>query len=666
MLIPIGMRMNTKTAAAKSKYKNILIQALPTISESGSDVEHAQLLEQTRRAAEMERERSIQLMVGRACIRIFLYLLFAAAVLVFILIPMGMSIWACYDGLIVLATSKYRGQYEAVHQWVVGVDPQPPSLAEDVASKLQSMYARFDTTLAMTLIVGIITLLSIWLFAGFAYYSVRKVVFRAQGIQFEAMRPGSTFVAGPVPRYQVRILKPGMIMHDHIGYGLRIGQNYMVAPTHVIAGLGEILLEGPKGRIVIVPGCTQSRVHSDVTYVHLEERQWTTLGVAVGKLAPTANAFVKCHGVAGFSSGRLSKSMLEGMLTYEGSTEPGMSGAAYDYSGAILGMHTGVIGSGNSGVSAALLRYEYARMMRPEAKKVRKEKDQHSADTGDNHAWFLGQDVGEKVNKWNEEMLASRVDDVYSGSWANDVAIDFNAQLDFSESTRPQKRSGLQVSFNPEGNVILQKDQNDEGSETVYTVTDVNLEARVRDLERRVKELETGKTKSAVSFPCGQCDVKCRTEAALSKHVENSHREKESFPCDKCDVVCGTAQALANHKGSHVVKFKCDHCDVECRSEKALKNHVTNSHTVVTGESASPSDFRVEVKTSDFLGNRSRSVPRNARKSSTTSRSSRGSSPSLSMVAVLSQMTKSLENIERRLNEERKVTAGPSSATSPK
>lgn len=479
-----------------------------------------------------------------------------------------------------------KNQYNAVERMMVRMfvpEPEPePDFYDKLAKRAAELIRRVDVNLLAILLVVVAILVSMWLFFGYAYYSLRRVTMRCRGVQFEAMRPGSVFVPGEIPKCQVQIMVPGLLIDTHQGYGIRI-QNWLVVPLHVVSPLQEILLVGPRGKLLVSSQFEESRLHNDVAYIYLDSKQWVTLGNATASTSPSLNGYVRCTGPKGYSSGTLSKTRAVGMLKYMGSTISGMSGAAYMMADKVLGMHTGAAGDFNLGVSTTLFMSELKYKTRAEAAYL------PSKNNGEDAA-FVNSEVGHR-DSWTAKFIDRLAKDTISSTkdvgWKADFEVDFDEQLEWDSASTSKKESPIQLAT-----LMMQKNQGVDGGETQYNLVSQKVIDDIKDLQERMVVVEK------------------YLEAKIKAKVKEA-KEIVTYQCDQCDAKTTSAADLELHKKKHL-RFKCDICEVSCQSELRLANHVANAHKKVTGESAYPGDARVsiEVKENAFLGKRSSSPPK--------------------------------------------------------
>nr|UGO57428.1 MAG: hypothetical protein 2 [Riboviria sp.] len=186
----------------------------------------------------------------------------------------------------------------------------------------------------------------------------------------EATVAGSPFMDGNIPRFQVEILIPGLLLDDFVGYGCRI-EDYLVMPGHVYDLLpkGEFLMKTAHGKALVKPTVLRSAVINDIVYLMVETRVWTDLGISkpsVGADVPRA-VTVTVSGRKGKTVGTIAHSRIKFLYNYTGSTLPGYSGAGYVHNGSLMGVHLGVAGSGNIGACAEVLLRDIKALLKGEA-----------------------------------------------------------------------------------------------------------------------------------------------------------------------------------------------------------------------------------------------------------------------------------------------------------
>lgn len=464
--------------------------------------------------------------------------------------------------------------------------------------------------------------------------SGKRIVQRIRGIHFESVREGSDFRVAPIPTSQVAVMEPGLLTDTHLGYGMRYN-DYLVSPRHVFEKNGElvkeILLKGTKGKVLALVNPVDSRAVDDLVYVFLDQKTWSVLGTSKGKWSrKVVSTHSTCVGASGASTGRIAKTPVRWMISFGGSTIPGMSGAGYVSNGEIQGIHQGASGPYNVGFAAALVVGEMSLVCAPE-------------DSGDtNPDAVKPRFLAGNQKLWKEIDAMEDLAEKYAhDDWTRNDAVDYNQRLVFSDDEesarkRVKKTNPLSVEL-PAGGIRL-KGQSGDGEtieSVIVTRSDAQylrklMEARIVE---RVEALE-GRMSPKEKTTCAVCGIAVSKDRVV-KHMENSHPQRH--PCDQCDIVARTAEKLAKH--------------------------VANSHPVKK-ESAIPSDTGARgkvIKQGSFLGKRS-SSPKSSRKSSSLSSSRSSSSNRLPQVEDnLSQMISSQRSIESSLKELLAVMRGQSS-----
>lgn len=539
----------------------------------------------------------------------------------------------------------------------------------------------------------------------------KRAIQRMRGIQFEAVREGSMFRSGPIPAFQVAFMQAGLLMDKHIGYGIRYG-DYLVIPRHVLEEGGEVLqqglLSGPKGKVLASWSVVQSRALDDLVYCYIDPRIWSQLGASKAKLA---DKFRPCHAVCsgeqGQTTGRLSKSPISWLITYSGSTVPGMSGAPYVMQGQVQGIHQGNSGRYNMGIAASLIVFEMKKICLPES----------SEDLGQGataRPRFFNTDDN---RLWQEETMAETLADRWADDdWALGADIDYHRDLQWermrSERRQPEQQS--RVTFDVPAAVRLTNQSDGESQQVMSVLTArsagyldqmqrIDIVRRVADLENSVAEhakilsdiltrpqadretdqgaaalpaerrekqspvVEKSSENTAARIPCSfaGCGKTFRDDRDLQKHQVKHDEKKEKFPCPHCAIACRSTDALARHMTVHTkTRYTCSVCSQECRTARSLNNHCLNTHKV-RGESAIPTDTGSSgriVRQESFLGNRSNSRRSNKGSSSRSSSQSNGATRYQPRGDNLSGLMASQASIESSLKELLQVMGGLVSA----
>nr|QVG74744.1 hypothetical protein 1 [Virus sp.] len=477
---------------------------------------------------------------------------------------------------------------------------------------------------------------------------VRRAIMRLRGVSLEAMREGSDFRAGDQPKFQVAILRPGLLSDSHYGYGIRVG-SFLVTPEHVVAGMPEIILSanGNKVQVPTVP-MLRSRAFSDLVYIKVNDIAWSRLAVKTAVLSQktmATNLFVSVYGQKGVSSGLLSKSQMVGLLVYQGSTVPGMSGAAYTVGNAVYGIHCGVVANENMGVASLLLATELKRYMVGEASEdfaaqdIWKSQPKKTWDSSD--VFKVVEHRFKYTDEEQGEMLARGATWGDVCEWADESIVGAVAVKPKHAKPRVTIEDGtIAMKMHPQGGsesgeemTILAQlptkasqvvGKTDQAEEVI-----ADLVRRVLDLERRMDRVEHPMVEVQLPeakrefYSCAMCSGKFTDPVAHA-------RLHEKPICPECGISCADEQAVENHlRASHPQRIKCDRCGVLCRSSERLVRHRKTCKPVADSSSAKESadqvDSRKVVRTAGaFLGkkaSRARKLTRSTRNSSSSDKS---------------------------------------------
>nr|QPZ88398.1 hypothetical protein [Soybean thrips sobemo-like virus 4] len=530
---------------------------------------------------------------------------------------------------------------------------------------------------------------------------LKPLAWRCRGVRFESMRHGSRFSAGKIPDYQVAVLEPGIFGDKHIGYGLRVNEEYLVAPFHVIGDRDVVVLAGKNGKTAIAPSVVKSKLTPDVCYVTVGSQTFSRIGATTLVASSTTGGVGNCAGQEGTSAGLLRKTPVRGALLYEGSTIPGMSGAAYTQTGRVVGMHHGTLSHDGYNFGTAIETIMLEMPFITGKRRLESSEDVHVlyAESSASDADIDDEDVNEPVRqrRGRRAMRAEKraywtnadIEEDLTKAWGYGTAEPIPAGMSWVDAMgweslgrSPVKASRKRKSTVNQTRITIPKttpitldvtpQSNDGETEVTYKVVSQpsaelsrvveDINAAIANLDARITALEKVHASGKGSFPCADCSTVCTSEDKLSKHRLASH--PVTYSCTQCPAVCKSVEALARHKETHVEKkYPCGICDVVCRSAERLTNHM-QSH--VKGESADYDDNAEgpgkPKQAKAFLGKGSSSQRRSPTTSSRSSSSSAGRSRSPSLEVTLSEMAKCLQRLEQSLNVAQRATAGPSSA----
>lgn len=515
----------------------------------------------------------------------------------------------------------------------------------------------------------VISLLLIWTCASLLLRAFKpqayRMVLRCRGVccySGEALIPGSDFVNGVKPGFQVELYAAGLLMDTFLGYGLRI-QNTLVFPKHlVLAAEGrDFIAMGVRGKVLLNQRIFDSANMSDVAYMPLSESLWTQIGASKAKLIAMKStlANVAIFGPRGLSFGSAFQTKIRGLINYTGSTVPGYSGAGYTVNGQLLGMHLGTTNLVNMGVTALTLVRDLKNSMAVETAaqsaapswistepdnqfwddEADEEDDRSDGDSVDEDLYDAymrsAKGRGRTYDEWLElsdsegESASAVRKELYDVAKHNPAAR--RVMLDIAKFyQRSQGTTGKKVSF---GSVKFRAHGSVDGSDTVFAFNNAELdrltrvESKLESLEKRVSALE-GTEKAAQWI---------------------SNVQAASPPAEK--VLVSPPETKKVHS--------CSACNKKFTTVVGMKTHQAVVH--VTGESAIKSDSQV------LVGTKPATVPKNGKTSSTkssskvsvgTSVSSTGQKNATSQNDVLNKIVHMMQQQQRALNDLQKAISG--------
>nr|QZZ63362.1 hypothetical protein [Leuven Sobemo-like virus 3] len=575
--------------------------------------------------------------------------------------PMAAVSWfiTFLDGLVVCCTYVLTWPVDVVTKKITDfvyppIPPKPPTITEKLLEGVEQYYVHawelLQSLPVLHLSIVAATVLIVWLLWRFVSKHFVRMVMRTRGVYVgESMREGSKFTPALTPMGQVAIMQPGLLTDNHVGYGLRVG-NVLVVPGHVLATLDSPILSYNGRKIMVsLRGRVSSRVMPDLEYIMLDDTTWTRIGVPKVrsmKDTPKLAISVTCTGLCGQSVGLLRKSTRLGLMIYMGSTLPGMSGAGYYVNGHCYGIHNGVLGNDNVGVSMGLIRRELKSLYRGETPTMEEQE-----------IVAQGPAKATRVKTWDDLEIDRNVDDVWGGEEdeLEELENRWSRNLGFDHESAPLVRQETVTLLGQGTNENTQVYQT-----TVVPVGLAQLEARVARVEQTIRDV--GFTK------CSDC-----SGVFVGITLEQHKRIHKKHICQQCSFVGKTAESLAEHiRGMHV-KYPCDHCNVVCRTEAKLLNHRKECKVapteslemkeIVTGESAFPADHRKLVKTAPFLGAPKVQRKKIGKNSLNSSPPSTSNHPSPSLEVILSAILQSQKNMEQYFAKLPHNTVGQNLAT---
>lgn len=166
----------------------------------------------------------------------------------------------------------------------------------------------------------------------------------------EKMFPHSRMVTATAPQFQAEVFRDfgdGMVFYS--GVCFRVGDRIYTA-GHVVEGSGTVYIQY-KDRRVPLAASEWNHLEMDVAYVSASSCNKLLMPSAkVAQVVPLPQS-VKIVARGQSTHGILRDHEVMGMVTYDGSTIAGFSGAPYCVGNVVLGIHTGHIKTENVGVS---------------------------------------------------------------------------------------------------------------------------------------------------------------------------------------------------------------------------------------------------------------------------------------------------------------------------
>nr|UGO57416.1 MAG: hypothetical protein 2 [Riboviria sp.] len=420
----------------------------------------------------------------------------------------------------------------------------------------------------------------------------RKKVLKFRGVYDyagESVRAGSIFATANIPRFQVEILLPGLLIDTFVGYGCRLN-DHLVVPGHVydLTG-GEFILQTQAGKVLVKPPVQRSAIISDIVYAVIDISVWTTLQVAKPTCLKDRRGAtqVSVTGKKGRAVGTISHSNVPFLYNFTGSTLPGYSGAAYVYNGALIGVHLGVAGSNNVGICAEVLLKDIQSALRGEAgiptaisanmdrellEKERSSKDWNVSDYDryeeidpeDDEAWEIFEDYTQQgrgktfieysLEKLGREPRYVKAGGNYTGEAAreiqqmqDDTLISTIHMLRQELATRRSKKAkdslkivghsddsmpAFTLTVDP-AQLVEQRLQSVEEKQTIAETHINNINAQIEVLNNQMTKLIAGKTIPTSKpnppivhpFGCSKCAKSFKTEVGRLCHTMTVHKD---------------------------------------------------------------------------------------------------------------------------------------------
>lgn len=184
----------------------------------------------------------------------------------------------------------------------------------------------------------------------------------------EKVMPGSVFMpAVASPKYQASVYTiRGVAPRVYAGQGFLAPRQLFVTAYHVIDGADYVVIVTEKGELTLKKSDFQHK-EGDIAFAPLANDGASRLGLSVCRLkhnatVPNSGLYVVAQARDKKSMGLLNPHSAFGIVTYEGSTQAGFSGAPYYVHNTVYGMHIGGASSniGYEGAYIAMLLNQYA------------------------------------------------------------------------------------------------------------------------------------------------------------------------------------------------------------------------------------------------------------------------------------------------------------------
>lgn len=505
---------------------------------------------------------------------------------------------------------------------------------------------RLNNRMVNSAMIVLLMVLTGWMIASLSCRYLLKAMRRMRGcVDFrgESMITGSDFVKGEIPDFQIEIYEIGSFTNKFIGYGLRYGR-VVVTLQHIIRNNKVLGIKGKLGKMAILDvTIVKSKLVTDLVYIPLKENVWSVLQVPTMKYtAPKTEgietAIVSCTGRDGKSTGRLRPSDTSMFMKYGGSTINGMSGAAYDAAGKVHGIHVGIVGGMNCGITVHAFGLEVNSINWGESSE-----DVNIANLAKvpvKHSWSLATVKNILDDSETIDDFAARKRAAGEFLWAD------------GEST--VKRSGTGTLYK----MLSADGQGKDGTSFDLGVTqslddltvDVMAGKRVGDLFKEI--FERINTLEAKVFPKMKTCLQCKAQVNdILLHVKNTHRV---IQCAKCKGRFMSQPALEqHHRDKHPVKTD----DLEMLP--------LTQEIEIQGESAVVDDSIQKVRTT-FLGVRHPSPKKRPLSSKKPSKSPVAKTNSLSQEESQPNLAAGLSDIKSILSSLVKAMDGLNSAVQQK
>lgn len=543
------------------------------------------------------------------------------------------------------------------------------SLVTGLLDVVNTLEAEDAVAAAILVIAGVSCF---WLASGKILYWTKRCSLRVRGIRYEAVREGSTATERSDPPYQVEVVSVGMLFTTAVGHGIRKG-NILVVPMHVLMQVeGSLGLRGANGNVVVVSRRgVNSQCVRDTFYLDVPAKTFAELGV---RSAPKAGRIYRERGTpvsisskGNGTDGILRASATVGVVSYDATTLPGYSGAAYHDGQRWYGQHTGAMAAYNCGVAALVIEKELDKLM---------EMGVHESNMPSD---FLNEQ--DRRKGWEEEEAVDRfVSKNYSSKsdkraympqsleewaeWADSRGAElWTNEMDW-ESATPDQIQNVKASLKTKLTFLDQIDlrlRQKGMTPTVSTQGPGDMEIRVGPVDEKlalVLQVETDLRTHKLSVSREISTLKERVSCLEQNYA------RSLIPVESVEEPVGESAVEA-------VEVTCRLCGEKFPSKTLENRHYRQQHRrkVVEGakaiaESSWPADFKQGVKTDKkgaFLEKRSGKTK--SKPSPKPSQSKDKTGQSTELTESLLRMESSMEKFAKALELMQRAMVGQSSGT---
>nr|UGO57251.1 MAG: hypothetical protein 1 [Riboviria sp.] len=228
----------------------------------------------------------------------------------------------------------------------------PPIVVAPPLPVVEPFFMGFDKAEVILLVSGIVNVLMLFVVVGLIMKPRRVRRVCEHGFVVERSMEGSNALHSPNPGFILEV----WVQHAggkkfRAGTAFRV-EGFIFTATHVVVGADRVWFRfGNEEREV-----TEKPTQIDLDVARYSYEPFSSWQLGSGKLAPRfTNQFCKVHNGDFETYGRLTKSLVVGMVEYTGTTLPSFSGAPYFVGRTVYGIHMGA-GVVNQGYDAAFIR----------------------------------------------------------------------------------------------------------------------------------------------------------------------------------------------------------------------------------------------------------------------------------------------------------------------